>query len=177
MEISRWPARQCVTSATITSKTLIKAVQKQTDDVTEATVNGEGSAPAGGRFSVFVGWPWRLRRFLHCKISRCFFPHSWRTCIILNLVEIDCTQPGVVVVVMCGRGPSSWEHGTWYVKWLLCVSKLTLAQPVLYVYFVSVASNVNMSTRQFCGALEKEFIIISVHYPEYRFAMWFGCLF
>lgn len=69
-----------------------------------------------------------LRRFLLCgRVSQCFSLHSWRTCIILNPVETDCTQPGVVDVAMWGQGLLFWEHGTWYVKWL--VSKLTLALP------------------------------------------------
>lgn len=67
--------------------------------------------------------------------------------------------------------------GTWYMvrEMVATCQQANASATLLYVYFVSVASNINMLKRQFCGALEEGLIIISVRYPGYRFAMWFGC--
>lgn len=56
------------------------------------------------------------------QVSRCFFLPWWRTCITSNPLETDCTPQGVADAATSGRGPSSWEHGTWCVKWLMDVS-------------------------------------------------------
>lgn len=83
-----------------------------------------GRQGSGGRSSRIRSLTFDAEKtfLLHDQLSRCFFLRLWRTCIILSRVETDCTPPGVVDVAMSGRGPSSWEHGTWYVKWLMGVS-------------------------------------------------------
>lgn len=101
------------------------------------------SSPASSAYVLLlsVGVPplsFCLRQILLCgRVSQCFSLHSWRTCIILNPVETDCTPPGVVDVAMWGQGPSSWEHGIWYVKWLVSMLRFALPrQPVKFTSYI-----------------------------------------
>lgn len=72
---------------------------------------------------------------------------------------------------MCGRGLSSWEHGIWYVKWLMDVSKLMLALPILCAKFALVASYIINVNQTVLTASENVVIIVSVSYSAYQFGV------
>lgn len=72
---------------------------------------------------------------------------------------------------MCGRGLSSLEHGIWYVKWLMDVSKLMLALPILCAKFALVASYIINVNQTVLKASENVVIMVSVSYYAYRFGV------